>query len=140
MSFREQGAWGMLVVTALTGAFWAWEVIIPWIRFGEAPEPSIKLVIVYLGLVLISAVFIFALLAGTSSEEAEQPADEREARILEKSGYWSGMFVTLTIFVALFQYLVDRNGDALFQILFGGYILSQICEYAARIVLFRRGV
>jgi hypothetical protein len=140
MPFLEKTAWTMSAVLIATGAFWAWEVVGAWIALGEAPPPSFKLAIVYVVFVIIGAAVTQGTLAATHPKEANAPADERERRVIDKAGNWSGYVLAFGAIAGILRYYVERDGDQLFQIVTASFMASQIAEYLFRIVLLRRGV
>ncbi|MFN4023383.1 MAG: hypothetical protein ACK4MQ_01005 [Hyphomonas sp.] len=139
MSFREKSAWAMTIV--LTGGAWFYfsKVVRISADLGETAPPMIGLVIAYVVLIVIASIIVMIVLAASAGQEADAPADEREQRIQDKAGNWSGYVLALPLLGALWHYSVNMDGNMLFHLAFLGLMASQIAEYVFQIVLYRRG-
>ena len=140
MAFREKLAWVMVIVLTLAGGFYAWEVIGFGLALNAVPPPSIKLAVVYVGIVIIGSIIGASSVAAQNSEEANVPADERERIILDKAGHWSGYVLAAGAVVGALHYWSHQDGHLMFHLVVAGLMLSQIAEYVFQIILFRRGV
>ena len=78
---------------------------------------------------------VIALLA---PKDAVAPSDERDRSVSARAGAWSSYVLAAGVALALGQYLFTRNGDLLFYCVFGSWVLTQLCEYALEIALYRR--
>ncbi len=138
MSFREKSAWGMALLLTAAGLFYLAIVCAASARIGAtAPAP---VAIVFIGLVIIGSIAVQLVLALSSLREASAPADERERLVVRRAGYWSGQLLAAGIFTALCYFLVFRDGDMLFHLVFGSLIVAQIAEYGFQILFLRRTV
>jgi hypothetical protein len=140
MPFREKTAWVMMTLLTLTGAFYAWEVAGHAMSIGWAPPPSIKLIFVYVGLVIIGSIVGMTSIAVVTPKEANAPADERDRIISDKAGNWAGYVLALPALAGALVFWVIQDGNILFHAVIAGLMLSQIAEYAFQIWLYRRGV
>lgn len=139
MPFREKTAWAMTAILAAAGFFYVDKVMRISAALGEAPPPMIGLVIAYVVLIVIASIIVMSVLAGTSGKEADAPADERERRIQDKAGNWSGYVLAAPLLGALWHYSVNMDGNMLFHLAFISLMAAQIAEYVFQIFLFRRG-
>lgn len=140
MSFREKLAWVMSIVLALAGGFYAWEVVGHGLALNDVPPPSIKLVLVYVGIVIIGSIIGAASVVFQNTEEADAPADERERIIVDKAGHWSSYILAAGVIMGIVYYWTDQGAHLMFHFVVAGLMLSHIVEYVFQIFLFRRGV
>ncbi|MEO0983637.1 MAG: hypothetical protein AAFX03_13405 [Pseudomonadota bacterium] len=140
MAHREKLAWVMIPVLILTG-LWYIDRTQAVLDFGaEASAPVPPILIGYVILIVLASIAGSVLVAASAPSEAEAPADEREARILDRAGHWSGYVLGAAAIAAMIRFTVDGDGNRLFHLVFAGLILSQIAEYALQILFYRRGV
>lgn len=139
MSFREKSAWAMAAVLTAGGLFYFDKVIGLSQALGETAPPIIGFVIAYVVLVVIASIIVMSVVAGASGKEADAPPDEREDRILNKAGNWSGYVLAVPAIGALWHYSVHMDGNMLFHLVFASLMASQIAEYVFQIILYRRG-
>lgn len=139
MSFREKTAWAMGLILTGAGYFYFDKVARISAAIGETAPPMIGLVIGYVVVIVIASVIVMSVLAGTSAKEADAPADERERRIQDRAGNWSGYVLAVPLLGALWHYSVTMDGNLLFHLAFLSLMASQIAEYVFQIVLYRRG-
>ena len=140
MPFREKTAWAMTVLLTAGGVFYFDKVVRLSRALGETAPPIIGFVIAYVVLIIIGSIILMSALGASSGKEAEAPADERERRIQDKAGHWSGYMLAFAVFGALLNFSVDGDGNMLFHLVFASLMVSQIAEYVFQIVLYRRGV
>ena len=140
MSFREKTAWVMGVLLLAAGGFYIWEVVGAGLAVKAIPDPSLKLIIVYIAIVIIGSIISISGLAVSAPEDAEAPADERERIIQDRAGHWSGYILAFAAVTAVLHYWSEANGHLMFHVLVIGLMLSQISDYVFQIVLYRRGV
>lgn len=139
MPFREKTAWAMSVILTL-GAFYYFEDVVSVSRaLGHTAPPIVAFVIAYVVFIAATSAIVMSILGGTAGKEADAPADERERRIMDKAGNWSGYVLAAPAIGALFHYANYGDGNMLFHLVFLGLMLSQIAEYVFQIILYRRG-
>jgi hypothetical protein len=139
MSFREKTAWAMALILTAAGFFYFDKVVRISAALGETAPPMMGLVIAYVVMIVIASVIVMSVLAGTSAKEADAPADERERRIQDRAGNWSGYVLAVPLLGALWHFSVNMDGNMLFHLSFLSLMVSQIAEYVFQIVLYRRG-
>lgn len=137
--FREKSAWAMAIILTAAGFFYFDKVVRISAALGETAPPMIGLVIAYVVLIVIASIIVMIVLAASAGQEADAPADEREQRIQDKAGNWSGYVLAVPLIGALWHYSVNMDGNMLFHLAFLGLMASQIAEYAFQIALYRRG-
>ena len=140
MSYREKSAWALLMLLISAGGFYAWEVGGAWLVSGIAPKPSVKLAIVYIGIVILGVIVSESSLAASHEDEYDLPADERERAAINKAGNWSGYVFAFGVIAGIIHYYQHDDGRLLFHFAVGSLMVSQIVEYALQIWFFRRGV
>ncbi len=67
-------------------------------------------------------------------------ADEREQRIVDRAGRWSGFVLGFLVVASLLHYLQHGHAFLLFHTIFLSLILSSVAEQAGQVLLFRRGI
>lgn len=139
VSFREKTAWAMAIILTAAGFFYFDKVVRISAAIGETAPPMIGLVIAYVVVIVIASIIVMSVLAGTAGKEADAPADERERRIQDKAGNWSGYVLAVPLLGGLWHYSAGMDGNMLFHIAFLSLMLSQIAEYVFQIILYRRG-
>ncbi len=138
MSFREKSAWVMAVLTGLAGLWYLGRLVALSPSLAETPAP-LGLILRYVcGLVLASVIAQIAL-AVMTPDEADVPADEREAVALRRAGSWSGDVLAMGVLSALAWFVALGDGNLLFHMVFFSLIIAQVCEYLLQGVLLRRG-
>jgi hypothetical protein len=140
MSFREKTAWAMALILIAGAIFYFDKVARITDAIGQTAPPIIGLVVAYVVVTIIASIATMIALAILSPREAEAPADEREQRILDKAGHWSGYVLAVPLLGAMWHFAVNGDGNMLFHLIFLALMLSQIAEYVFQIVLYRRGV
>jgi len=139
MSFREKTAWAMALILIAGAIFYFDKVVRITDAIGRTAPPIIGLVIAYVVVIVIASVTAMIALSVFSPREADAPADEREERILDKAGHWSGYVLAVPLLGALWHFAVNGDGNMLFHLIFLALMLGQIAEYTFQIILFRRG-
>jgi hypothetical protein len=140
MSFREKSAIAMTIIL-LVGACYYFEAIISEsFAAGSTVPPDMHFMIGYVIMIVIASAIIMSALAWRSSREADAPADEREQRIIDKAGNWSGYVLAAGMVGGIMHYAVNMDGNLLCHIAFASLMASQIADYAFQILLFRRGL
>ena len=137
MPFQEKSAWLMSVALLLGGVFY-WGVVLAWsVDMDQLVHPNIPVVAVYTVILIVFAIVGHVLIAILAPREANAPLDERERRIMERAGHWSGYVLGVGVVMSLGYYLVSHHGDTLFYGILASLMLGQLAEYAMRIFLFR---
>jgi hypothetical protein len=106
----------------------------------QPAEPGLPLIVRYTVALVVIAVAGHIVTAILSPQDANAPYDERDRRILDKAGHWSGYVLGFGAVMSLGAYLFLHNGNLLFYGVFASLILSQIAEYAIQILLYRTRV
>lgn len=140
MSFREKTAWVMSVILTLGGLFYFNKIVKASLALGDTSPPVISFVITYVVVIVIASIVAMSVVSSQAPEEAEAPADERERRIQDRAGNWSGYVLAFGIATALFHFWVHRDGNMLFHLSFASLMVSQVSDYALQIWLYRRGI
>ncbi len=146
MSFREKSAWVMIVALLIAGANYVVDVLRASLALGHIAPPSGGLVLAYIIVLAILAVFGETILALISPKEAQAGADERDRLVAARAGQVFGVVLAVAVVSLLGSYVLGphggtvMNGDALFQGLLVAMMVAQITEYAAQIWFYRRGV
>jgi hypothetical protein len=146
MSFREKSAWVMVAALLIAGANYLLVTGQQSLALGHIAPPLMSLVIVYVVVLVIIAVFGATIIALLSPKEAEAGADERDRLIAMRAGSVFGQVLAVGVVGLLGAYLFGPhygdpiNGDALFQGLVIALMIAQITEYIVQIWLYRRGV
>lgn len=138
MSFREKSAWVMAALMAVAGLYYFSIVRAASQALGVTAPAAV--VIAFVMLVVIGSIVAQVVLALASPREASAPADERERRVTQRAGHWSGLVLATCAVTALGHFLFCGDGNMLFHLVMGSLIVSQIAEYAFQIVLLRRSV
>lgn len=134
MSFRERSAWVMAAIMLVSGLFYA-RSSLPY-----PGSPVQETVLPYILLLVILSIVAQTVLALRSPREANSPADEREQRVIEKAGNWSGIVLVVGIVLAGGAYIAAPHGNMLFHHLMFALIAAQLAQYAFQITLLRRAI
>lgn len=137
MSFREKSAWLMAGVLVLAGAVYVWLVHMVVQATGTAaPAPT---AIPFVLLVIAASVVVQVVLALSAPRDAMRAADERERIAQGRAAIVSGFVMGAGIICSLGLYFEHPDGNMLFHFVLVSLIIAQIVDYAAQIILFRRG-
>ena len=140
MSFHEKSAWVMGLIMIAGMAFYFRTVA----AMSEGPEqlapPVLPLVIVYIVVIVVLSIIGHILIAVSRPSEADDMMDERDKLVAARAGNIAGFVLGIGLISALGGYLINYDGNQLFHAAFGVLMVSQITEYAARIVYYRAGV
>lgn len=140
MSFREKTCWIMMVLLIALGIQYAQSTIaLSAMMDGTAP-PVLGLIIGLTVLLIIGAVIGHVFIALTSPTEAGEPEDERDRMVTRAAGNIAGYVLGFGVFMGLWHYVAEGDGNMLFHILVGSLIASQVSEYALSIWYYRKGV
>lgn len=137
MAFQEKSAWIMALALLATGIFYFSIVASMSSAAGSLAPPNIPVLAVYTVLLAVLAIIGHIVIAMFTPKEANAPADERERRIFERAGHWSGYFFGMGVILSLGLYLIFYDGNLLFYGVFGSLMLSQLVEYLIQIALYR---
>lgn len=76
-------------------------------------------------------------IAAFNAEDMKEPTDERERRVLEKAGHYSGMVFGFLVVMVPVTYVFFQIGSLFFYAILGAMIIAQIVEYALQIFFLR---
>ncbi len=137
MAFLEKSAWVMLVALLLGGTGYFAIVVRLSAELGELAPPILPFVVVYTAFLVLFAIVGHAVVAILAPRDANAPPDERDRRIVERAGHWSGYVLGAGVVVFLGLYLFSFDGRLLFYGIFACLMLSQLAEYLLRITFYR---
>ncbi|MEM7054750.1 MAG: hypothetical protein AAF446_09410 [Pseudomonadota bacterium] len=137
MAFHEKSAWIMTLALLIGGLFYFGLVVLISNEMQQLAPPLLPLIVIYTIIQIILAVVGHILIAIWTPKEANASLDERDRRINERAGHWSGYVIGIGVITSLGLYLFTRNGDLLFYAVFASLMLSALAEYASQIVLYR---
>ena len=140
MSFREKSAWLMVICLGLTSIAYGLIVATLSKAIGQLVPPLIPLLVVFTVALVALAVGSHIVIALLAPKDAMAKSDERDRAVSARAGAWSAYVFATGVALGLGQYLLVRNGDALFYLVFGSWVLAQLSEYAFEIALYRRGI
>lgn len=138
MTLPEKTAWIMCLALAVAGWLYIAPIITSIMDGLAAPVPG-RSAIGFVVLIVIIAIIGHIIVAVTDPETANQRMDERDWSVAHRAGHWSGVVFGVLTITALLAYLVLRDGDLLFHMIFASMILSQMFEYGLVILSYRRG-
>jgi hypothetical protein len=139
MSFREISAWVMGALMVVAGLYYV-DLYIDASRALGAVPPARGVFIPYTAFVVTAVIVVQIVLASVSPDDTEVPPDERERPLLDRAGNWSGLVLGGLAVCALLHFMHYGDGNALFHLIVGSLIVSQIAEYGLQLILLRRGV
>lgn len=140
MPFREKSAWIMSIALLVGGFFYLRVVLSPWAESGQLAPPTIPLVVLYTGILVAIAIVGHIIAAALAPKEANASADERERRIIVRSGHYSSYIFGAGVVISLGTYVVLRNGDLLFYTVFASLMVAQLFEYLLQILFYRTSI
>ena len=140
MSFHEKSAWVMGAVLLIAAAWYFRTVASASAALGEVAPPVLPVVVGYIILIIVLSIIAHILVAVSKPSEADDTMDERDRIISSRAGAFSGVLLGIGVITSLGHYLFYYDGNLLFHMAFGALMLAQLGEYAARIVMYRRGV
>ena len=140
MSFHEKSAWVMGLIMIAGMAFYFRTVAAMSDGLDQLAPPVLPLVIVYIVVIVVLSIIGHILIAVSRPSEANDTMDERDKLVAARAGNIAGLILGVGLISALGGYLINYDGNQLFHAAFGVLMISQIAEYAARIVYYRAGV
>ena len=140
MSFHEKSAWVMGLIMIAGMAFYFRTVAAMSEGLEQLAPPVLPLVIVYIVVIVVLSIIGHILIAVSRPSEADDMMDERDKLVAARAGNIAGFVLGIGLISALGGYLINYDGNQLFHAAFGVLMVSQITEYAARIVYYRTGV
>ena len=140
MTFHEKSAWIMTFALLVGGFFYVLTVVSMSSGLGTLAPPVIPTVVIYTVILIVLAIVGHLLAAVFSPADADEAADERQRRIVDRAGHLSAYVLGVGTLFALGLYLWSHDGNLMFYVLFASLMLSQLFEYVVQIVLHRRGV
>ena len=140
MGFREMSAWVMAVLMAALGLFYLANVSSGTQALGEVAPPDIRLISVATVLLVVGAVLAHIVAAAASPEDANAPEDERDKLVVWRAGNVSGWVLGSGVFVGLWHFYFQGNGNIMFHILVMSLIVSQLTASLLEAYYYRRGL
>jgi hypothetical protein len=140
MSFHEKSAWVMGLILIAGMIFYFNQVAAMSAGLEQLAPPVLPVVIVYIIVIVILSILGHLMIAITRPSEADDTMDERDKLIAARAGNIAGVILGVGLIGALGGYLFTYDGNLLFHAGFGALMMSQLAEYAARIVYYRGGV
>ncbi|HIG23600.1 hypothetical protein [Henriciella sp.] len=140
MSFHEKSAWVMGLIMVAGMAFYFRTVAAMSEGLDAVAPPVLPLVIVYVVVIVVLSIIGHILIAFSKPSEADGAMDERDKLVAARAGNIAGLVLGVGLISALGIYLFTYDGNQLFHAAFGVLMISQLAEYAARIVYYRAGV
>lgn len=140
MPFNEKSAWIMSLALIVGGGGYFGTVWSLSDDAGVLAPPSLPAVVVYTVTLIVIAIIGHALIAIMNPREADDTIDERERRIIERSGHQSSYLLGAGVLVALVLYLISYDGSGLFYAVFASLMLAQVAEYVLRIYYYRTSI
>jgi hypothetical protein len=137
MSFKELSAWIMMGICLIAGAAYALVCYFHFAATGEWIVPLVPFVLLSIITILLSIPthIVAAILKRETANEAE---DERDIAIRHKAGYMSGLCLGFTVVAALVLTVLNTNPFLLFHMIVACLVISQVVEYGAQIISYRR--
>jgi len=141
MSFREKSAWITLITLVLLLAFYVTHLPPPWWLRAEAG--GFLFYVLMLGVIAFVVIELIAhvIVALRAPREARAPRDEREQLIALKARSIAGRVYAILSLGSVFLVIhLGANDGGILYCLFLSFVVSQIVNYAARVIYYRRGV
>ncbi|QNA86917.1 hypothetical protein G4G27_10690 [Sphingomonas sp. So64.6b] len=127
----------MSVIIAGTGVWYYLAITAASRTLGYTAPPTGPL-IGYTVILVTASVVAQIILALLSPKEADAPADERERRIIDRAGNWSGYVLATGVIFALGHFLFFADGNLLFHLVMGAMIVATLADYLFLILLYHR--
>ncbi|WP_300390049.1 hypothetical protein [Henriciella sp.] len=140
MSFHEKSAWVMALVLLAGAGFYFGTVADMSTELGIVAPPVLPVVVIYIVAIIVLSIVGHIAVAVSKPSEADDTMDERDRIIASRAGSFSGVLLGVGVITGLGHYLFYYDGNLLFHMALGALMLAQFGEYAARIVMYRRGV
>jgi hypothetical protein len=138
MSFREKSAWAMALISGIAGLWYLNTLVAIAAESGTTPAP-LGLLIRYVIIIVVASIVAQVTLAVITPKEAEAPADERERLVLDRAGSQAGDVLTFGLLVALGWFLMERDGNLLFHMVFLSMLAAQTVQHLLLATRLRRG-
>ncbi|WP_084418161.1 hypothetical protein [Henriciella litoralis] len=139
MSFHEKSAWAMALIM-VAGILYYFSVVADMSAgLDQLAPPVLPVVVAYIVVIVVLSIIGHVLIAISKPSEANDMMDERDKLIAARAGNISGVILGIGVIAALGNYLFNYDGNLLFHTAFGALMMSQLAEYAARIVYYRGG-
>jgi hypothetical protein len=140
MSFREKTAWITLITLLFASLLF---ILHPPLQFTLAPEPThFRFLVLLLSIATFVVIEVVAIVvvAIRSPRDAKVPLDERERLIAlqARSVAWY-VFTASSLGSVMITIHLGANDIGLAYCVLASFVVSLIVNYAARIVLYRKG-
>ncbi len=139
MTFKEKSAWVMSLALLVSGAFYMLSVISRIENTFIVPPPNG--IGIWVGTIIIVAIAIFghAVAALGNPANADEPEDERDRVIAQRTGAQSGFILGALSMINLAIYAVLQYGHVFFHGQVMALVISQFTQYMLIIFSYRRG-
>jgi hypothetical protein len=140
VSFREKSAWITLITLIVLMLFYLTHLPPPW--WLRANPGGFLFHVLTLGVIafVVIELVAHAIMALRAPREARAPQDEREQLIALKSrSVAARVYAVLSLGSVFLVIHLGANDGGILYCLFLSFIASQIVNYAARVVYYRRG-
>ena len=140
MSFREKNAWVTLIALVVLMLFYLTHLPPPW--WLRANPSGFLFHVLTLGVIafVVIELIAYAIMALRAPREARAPQDEREQLIaLQARSIAARVYAVLSLGSVFLVIHLGANEGGILYCLFLSFIASQIVNYAARVIYYRRG-
>jgi hypothetical protein len=140
MSFREKSAWITLITLVLLLVFYVLHLPPPW--WLRADMGGFFFHVLTIGAIAFVVVELIAhaIVAIRAPRDARAPRDEREQLIALKARSIAGRVYAFLSLGSVFLVIhLGANDGGIIYCLFLSFVVSQIVNYAARVIYYRRG-
>jgi heme/copper-type cytochrome/quinol oxidase subunit 2 len=140
VSFREKSAWVTLITLVVLMLFYLTHLPPPW--WLNANPSGFMFYVLTIGVVafVVIELVAYAIMALRAPREARAPQDEREQLIaLKARSIAARVYPVLSLGSVLMVIHLGANEGGILYCVFLSFIASQIVNYAARVVYYRRG-
>jgi hypothetical protein len=141
MSFREKSAWITLITLVVLTLFFLTHLPPPW--WLDANPNGFMFHVFTIGVIAFVVIELVAhgIVALRAPHEARAPHDERERLIaLKARSIAARTYAILSLGSAFVVLHLGASAAGMLYFVFLSFIVSQIVNYAARVVYYRRGV
>ena len=137
MPYQEKSAWLMTVILGSLGFGYFSQVWSLSTTSGQLAPPTLPAIISFTVALVIASIVAHIVIAVFSPTDVNEPSDEREKRIFDRAGHWSGYVLVFGVVTSLGHYLFTAQDHVLFYGVFASLILSQLAEYIFQIYFYR---
>lgn len=140
MSYNEKSAWAMTALTA--GATVATylanrEGLSAWFFEGDTLDMKFTGIAF---LFVVASIVIHTIIGIVFREDASAGHDERDEKVMFKSGAMAGSFLGFAVMWGLWQFHVSGSGESMFVTCLFGLLIATTLNFVLQSVFYRRGV